>query len=98
MQYSGIIVTVLPVAMEETVKCLKTAPGLEIHHQDAARSRLVVVREGDDTSGPEEAFRFIQDLPGVITVELACHVVDSEGDDSPVTDSESRGHREEKAD
>lgn len=78
MQYSGIVVTVAGCTMAETVTRLNALPGVEVHIADADRGKIVAVLEGEALEEHGSMLRSIQDLPGVITADLACHADDDE--------------------
>ncbi|MHC4974253.1 MAG: chaperone NapD [Planctomycetota bacterium] len=76
MQYSGIVVTVSPATLHETVTRLNALPGVEVHQTDTDRGKIVAVLEGEALEEHGNMLRDISELPGVLTADLACHVAD----------------------
>jgi len=83
LQYSGIVVTVSPATLSDTVTRLNALPGVEIHQTDTDRGKIIAVLEGEALEEHGDMLRRIQDLPGVVTADLACHVDDPEDPDAP---------------
>ena len=85
MQYSGIVVTVAGIPLADAVTRLNALPGVEVHQTDADRGKIVAVLEGETLEQHGDLLRDIQDLPGVVTADLACHYAapeESEGETS----------------
>jgi len=83
LQYSGIVVTVAGSTLRDTVTRLNALPGVEVHQTDADRGKIVAVLEGEALEEHGNMLQRIQDLPGVITADLACHVDDPDDPDDP---------------
>ncbi|MBK6336719.1 MAG: chaperone NapD [Betaproteobacteria bacterium] len=49
------------------------AAGVEVHHTDAATSRVVVVQEAPTIEDEVDGLRRIQALPGVVAAEMVYH-------------------------
>ena len=78
MQYSGIVVTVAGNTLADTVTRLNALPGVEVHVADAERGKIVAVLEGEALEEHGDMLKNIQELPGVITADLACHADDDD--------------------
>jgi len=76
LQYSGIVVTVTGSTLSDTVTRLNALPGVEVHQTDTDRGKIIAVLEGEALEEHGDMLRRIQDLPGVVTADLACHVDD----------------------
>lgn len=73
MNLSGIAVSVRPQSFDETVIRLEELSGVEVHYQDAASARVVVVQEADSVDAEVEGLKQIKAIPGVVVAELVYH-------------------------
>lgn len=78
MLLSSILVVAHPGRRTEVAACLETLPGAEIYARHEATGRYVVVQEAADPQACEQAFRRIQELPGVVSARLVRVVTDAE--------------------
>jgi nitrate reductase NapD len=70
---SGIVVVAAPGRLEEVVAALPGLPGVEVHHTDAAASRIVVVQEAPSIDDEVDGLTRIRALPGVACADLVYH-------------------------
>jgi nitrate reductase NapD len=70
---SGIVVVAAPGRLEEVVAALPKLPGVEVHHTDAAASRVVVVQEAPSIDDEVDGLTRIQELPGVASASMVYH-------------------------
>jgi len=75
MTISGIVVACQPGDIEPLSQVLIDFPWLEVHYTDP-RGRLVVTIEADDIDQSMERFKELQDLPRVLTAELAEYCIE----------------------
>ena len=73
MNLSGIAVSVRPQSFDETVTRLEDLSGVEVHYQDSASARVVVVQEADSIDAEVEGLKRIKSIPGVVVAELVYH-------------------------
>ncbi len=80
MNLSGIVVVAAPGRLEEVVAALPEVvaalpglPGVEVHHTDAAASRIVVVQEAPSIDDEVDGLTRIRALPGVACADLVYH-------------------------
>lgn len=73
MNLSGIVVVAAPGRLEEVVAALPGLPGVEVHHTDAAASRVVVVQEAPSIDDEVDGLTRIRSLPGVASADLVYH-------------------------
>jgi nitrate reductase NapAB chaperone NapD len=85
LQYSGIVVTVVGTKLPDTVTRLNALPGVEVHQTDADRGKIIAVLEGEALGEHTDMLRRIQELPGVVTADLACHFVDPDESEERTT-------------
>jgi len=76
--YSGILVVVPPLHLDDCRRALDDLPGVEVHHCHAESGRIVVVHESASLEEQEERLLQIRALPNVILAELVYHYLDSE--------------------
>jgi nitrate reductase NapAB chaperone NapD len=84
-----VLVGVEPERIPAALEALAAIEGAEVHQIDELAARAIVVLESDDRTGQERLFRALQALPGVRSVELTHHWIDTEPGGEP--------SREEKA-
>ena len=73
MNLSGIAVSLQPSLFDETVARIGELPGIEIHYQDPASHRVVVVQEAETVDAEVEGLKHIKSIPGVVVAELVYH-------------------------
>ncbi len=82
MNMSGILVVVRAGKVTAAVRALGALPGVEVHHVDAARGRIVVTQEADSIEGEVEGIKKIKAVPDVILAEMVHHYFEPEGETS----------------
>jgi nitrate reductase NapD len=92
MNISGILVVVPVEKVTTAIQALNAIPGVEVHHADPARGRIVVTQEADSIEGEVEGIRKIKALPDVILAEMVHHYFEPEGETSG-QEGERRGGR-----
>jgi nitrate reductase NapAB chaperone NapD len=77
MSVSGIVVLCRPEDLAETAETLAALPWAEVHHR-SGEGRLVATIEAAETEEHVAHLREIQELPGVLSAEMAAYYVDEE--------------------
>lgn len=75
MNLSGILVVTKPKHLAEVIERLGGLPGVEVHQNDAASGRIVVVQEAEDIQAELDAIKRIKALPHVIMAEMVYHYI-----------------------
>ena len=85
MNLSGIAVSIQPDRFDDTVNEICQLPGVEVHHQDIAGARVVVVQEAATVEAEVEGLKRIKSIPGVVVAELVYHYFadDESADNQP---------------
>lgn len=73
MNLSGIAVSVSPRNYDETVTRLEELSGVEVHYQDPASARIVLVQEAESVDAEVAGLKQIKAIPGVVVAELVYH-------------------------
>ncbi len=73
MNLSGVLVVARPDHLSSVALALAALPGVEVHQQDPATGRLVVVLEAEDIKGETDLLKRIQSLPHVAMAEMVTH-------------------------
>jgi len=73
MNISGILVVVSPAELDKSITALNGLSGVEVHHSDARRGRIVVTQEADSIREETEGLKRIKALPGVVMAEMVYH-------------------------
>ena len=84
MNISGILVVVPPQRTEATVEHLKSLPGIDVHHIDAASGRIVITQEAESIPAEVDGLKRIRALPDIILAEMSYHYF---GEDSELLDA-----------
>jgi nitrate reductase NapD len=74
--FSGIVVTTTADRIAQVAAALNTLPGVQVHHTEPERSRLIVVQEAGTIDGEVEGMQRMRALPGVVDASLVFHMVD----------------------
>lgn len=77
MNISGIVVAVVPSAVERCLQELQRLPGVFIHGHEPD-GRVIVTQETASTDAQEEGLRTIQALAGVVHAALVYHYFEGE--------------------
>ncbi len=86
MNYSGLLVTVKPGHLEETIGLLNNMNNVEVHQVQEDASRCIVVAEAEDVQKETEIFKAISDTPYVLDVSLIVHHFEDSADLKPIKD------------
>jgi nitrate reductase NapD len=73
MNLSGIAISIRPQRFDDTVALLGDLPGVEVHYQDPASARIVVVQEAESVDDEVAGLKRIKSVPGVVVAELVYH-------------------------
>jgi len=73
MNISGILVVVSPAELENSITALNGLPGVEVHHTDAQKGRIVVTQEASSIREEAEGLKRIKALPNVVIAEMVYH-------------------------
>ena len=73
MNLSAIVVLTRPERVERLARRVAELPGFEVHHEDPATGRFIVIQEATDIEAEVEGLRRLQRLPGVVAAELVEH-------------------------
>jgi len=73
MNLSGILVITPPQHLDATVARLNALPGVEVHYQDAASGKIVVVQEAECIRDEVDGLKRIKALPDITLAELVHH-------------------------
>ncbi|MGA7181660.1 MAG: chaperone NapD [Thiobacillaceae bacterium] len=73
MNLSGVLVVARPDALRSVAEALSELPGVEVHQQDSATSRLVAVLEAEDIQAEIDLLKQVKSLPGVAMAEMVTH-------------------------
>jgi periplasmic nitrate reductase NapD len=73
MNLSGIIVVCRADELPVVSGALAALPGVEVHHQDAAQGKIVLVQEAHTVEAEMEGLRHIKATPGVVLAEMVYH-------------------------
>ena len=80
MQFAGILVMFRPEAFASGVEALEALEGVEVHHQEAASGKVVVVAETEDVRGQEQTLHRLREVPGVLVAEPVYYYRPEDGD------------------
>ena len=78
MNLSGILVLVPPAQTQSTITSLNAFRGVQVHYQDPAAGRIVLVQEAESTGAEIEGLKRIQALPKVLSAALVYHYFEDE--------------------
>ena len=84
MNLSGILVIAAPGRLEVTVERLNALDGVEVHYQDAATGKIVVVQEAAVVRDEVDGLKRIKALPDIILAEMVHHRFE---DDNEILDA-----------
>ncbi|MDR1529908.1 MAG: chaperone NapD [Burkholderiales bacterium] len=73
MNMSGILVVAKPEQCEEVAAALAKLPGIEVFQKDVESGKIVIVQEATSIEQEADGARVIQQIPGVITVNMVYH-------------------------
>ena len=73
MNLSGVLVVARPGVLPSVAEALRGLPGVEVHQQDPAASRLVAVLEAENIQAEIDLLKRIKSLPGVALAEMVTH-------------------------
>jgi len=73
MNISGILVVVSPSELENSIVALDGLPGVEVHHTDALKGRIVVTQEAGSIKEEAEGLKRIKALANVVMAEMVYH-------------------------
>jgi nitrate reductase NapD len=73
MNISGILVIVSPQQVESMTDRLNRLDGIDVHHVDSARGRIVITQEAGSIREEVEGLKRIRALPGIILAEMSYH-------------------------
>jgi nitrate reductase NapAB chaperone NapD len=91
VHYSGILVVVPPIHLDDCRRALDDLPGVEVHHVHAESGRIVVVHESASLKEQEERLLQMRALRHVMLAEPVYHYLDSEpADADPATAPDSQ--------
>jgi nitrate reductase NapD len=80
MNLSGILVLVPPEQTQSTITLLNALPGVQVHYQEPAAGRIVVVQEAESTTAEIDGLKRIQALPKVLSAAMVYHYFEDEGE------------------
>lgn len=92
MNLSGVLVVARPDALPLVVDALGELPGVEVHQQDPATSRLVAVLEAEDIQAEVDLLKRIKSLPGVAMAEMVTHYFEEDTQDIDEIPPELQSH------
>lgn len=84
MNYSGLLISLDPKAVEPAMQALDGLHELDLYHFDKQTARLIAVVEASDTSAEAAVFKRIRTLPGVVDVSLINHYFGDEAQQDAV--------------
>jgi nitrate reductase NapD len=73
MNLSGILVVAVPERCEEVAEVLAAMPGIEVHQKDPATGKIIVVQEASSIENEANGARALQQVPGVLSVNMVYH-------------------------
>ncbi|MCB1736952.1 MAG: chaperone NapD [Gammaproteobacteria bacterium] len=73
MNLSAILVLLRVDRFAQGVAMLAEQPGIEVHHQEPATGRVILVQEAPSVHEEVDGLKAIKALPGVIFAELVYH-------------------------
>ena len=79
MNISGILVVVSPPELGESIAALNALPGVEVHHTDEQKGRIVVTQEAESVEAEVEGLKRIKAAPYVIMAEMVYHFFEEDG-------------------
>ncbi len=85
MFYSGIVVTSKPGFFAQAVQAVSKMSGVEIHQQDEATCRFVIVIEAPSIQDESDLFTKIRFLPEVADAALVVHRGEGENAPAPLS-------------
>ncbi|MCD8340322.1 MAG: chaperone NapD [Burkholderiales bacterium] len=88
MNYSGLLVTIKPGHLEETIGLLNNMANVEVHQVQKEASRCIVVAEAEDIQKETEIFKAISDTPNVVDVSLIVHHFEDSAELKPIKNLE----------
>ncbi len=77
MDVSGIVIACMPEHLAETKLSVNALAWAEVHHEDP-RGRIVATIEAQSTKESEERLRQLQELPKVLSAQMAGYYPDLE--------------------
>lgn len=80
MQYSGILVLLRTEDFATGLQGLRALEGVEVHHEEPATGRVVVVSEADSPRNQEEVLGRLRRVAGVVVAEPV-YFYEPDGDD-----------------
>jgi nitrate reductase NapD len=78
MNLSGIMVLVPPEQTQPAITLLNALPGVQVHYQQPAAGRIVVVQEAESTAAEIDGLKRIQALPKVLSAAMVYHYFEDE--------------------
>jgi nitrate reductase NapD len=79
MNISGILVVVAPSRVDAACASLRTLPGVEIHHVDAASGRIIT-QEAESISAEVEGMKRVRTLPDIVLAQMSYHYFEEDGE------------------
>ena len=73
MNYSGIIVICKPEQTAALSEHLAELPGVEVHYQDSAQGKVILVQEAESVDAEVAGIKRIKQVPGVIVADMVYH-------------------------
>ncbi len=73
MNISGILVITAPEHTIAVIAQLESLEGIDVHHSDAARGRIVITQEAESIGAEIDGLKRIRSLPHVLLAEMSCH-------------------------
>ncbi|MDR2016279.1 MAG: chaperone NapD [Burkholderiales bacterium] len=73
MNLSGILVVAVPERCEEVAEALAAMPGIDVYQKDPATGKIIVVQEASSIEDEANSARALQQVPGVISVNMVYH-------------------------
>ena len=73
MNLSGIVVICHPEGLRGVSSALRDLPGVEVHYEDPAQGKIIVVQEALSIAAEMNGIRRIKALPGVILADMLYH-------------------------
>ncbi|MEQ1897060.1 MAG: chaperone NapD [Vicinamibacterales bacterium] len=77
LHVAGLVVNAAPADVERVENLVSAQPGFVVCARDVSTGRMAVTLETGSVDEQEAGFAWLSALPGVRTVSLACHHIDS---------------------
>jgi nitrate reductase NapD len=87
MHISGLATRFQPEKLDSISEVLSGFPWVEIHTVEKETGKMVLVVEGKNVHDETEKLKQLQDIPGVVTVELVYHAFEESEEISPRKDN-----------